>query len=277
MGHEVVGEVVASPPGQEAYLGKIVGVAPRLGCGDCPPCNRGLSNLCRNTRVIGYQVSGGFSQFIALPTDAIEGKNVAALPPGVDPRLGALAEPLSCVINGLGLSRPPPGGSILIYGAGPMGQMFTMMSREISRDVFVVEPNAERREFALSHGASSVFAPGSSDIPEAETVISACSSPAAYGEAHRSAPAGATVNLFGGLSGGIQIDSNDLHYRQLTVHGTSGSTPEQFSEALDALVRRPELGDVITDVVGFPGLGETILSGPAGGGLHLKALLDPWS
>ena len=277
MGHEVVGEVVAAPPRHDDLMDRIVGVAPRLGCGGCPSCLGGLSNLCRDTRVIGYQLPGGFSQFMAIPPDAIGGGNIVAMSGGIDPVNGALAEPLSCVINGLELSSPKAGSSILIYGAGPMGQMFAMMSRSISDKVFVVEPDPDRREFALSHGAKAVFAPETPGIPEAETVIVACSSPVAYREALQNAPAGATVNLFGGLSQGIQIDSNEVHYRQLTVHGTSGSTPEHFAAAVDVLGRRPELGDIITDVVDFPELTETILSGPGGGGLHLKAVLDPWT
>ena len=95
-------------------------------------------------------------------------------------------------------------------------------------------------------------------------------------EALENAPAGATLNLFGGLSGGIEIDSNEIHYRQLVVHGTSGSTPEQFSRAVEMLGRRPELGDIVTDVVGFDDLEKTIIEGPGSPGLHLKAVLDPW-
>jgi L-iditol 2-dehydrogenase len=276
MGHEVVGEVVSSPPGLEPWMGRTVGVAPRLGCGSCAQCKRDLPNLCRNTKVIGYQVPGGFSQFVAIPSEAIEGKNLVALPDGMEPKMGILSEPLSCVLNGLDLSRPRGGSTILIHGAGPMGQLFVMASSEITGDVFVVEPDPVRLDFALSHGARSGFRPGSTEIPEAETIIVACSSVDAYREALQNAPAGATINLFGGLSSGIEIDSNEIHYRQLVVRGTSGSTPEQFSKAVEMLGRRPELGDIVTDVVGFPDLERTIVEGPGSQGLHLKAVLDPW-
>lgn len=276
MGHEFVGVVLACPPAAGEMSGRLAGVAPRLGCGSCSPCSRGFPNLCDNTRIIGYQVPGGFSQYMVVPPEAAEGKNIVPLPVEIDPVLGSITEPLSCVINGLGLSRPGNGASILIYGAGPMGQMFTMMSRETTRDIYVVEPDPGRREFAQSHGAREVFPPGSREIPEAETIIVACSSQRAYAEALDRAPPGARVNLFGGLSEGMDIDSNLIHYRQLTVHGTSGSTPEQFASAMEALVRMPELREVITDVVGFGDLQRTILSGPPGEGIHLKAVLDPW-
>jgi L-iditol 2-dehydrogenase len=276
LGHELVGEVVCSPDDHESWMDRMVGVAPRLGCGSCSHCTRDLPNLCLDRRTIGYQVPGGFSQFAAIPVEAIEGKNVVVLPDDMDPLVGVLAEPLSCVVNGLDLSSPRSGSTILVYGAGPMGQLFAMASGEITGDVFVVEPDPDRREFAISHGARSGFEPGSPDIPEAETIIVACSSPDAYREALEIAPAGATINLFGGLSSGIEIDSNVIHYRQLDVHGTSGSTPDQFSRAVEMLGRRPELGDIVTDVVGFTDLEKTIVSGPVSPGLHLKAVLDPW-
>jgi L-iditol 2-dehydrogenase len=254
----------------------MVGVAPRLGCGSCPLCVRDLPNLCHNRRTIGYQIPGGFSQFAAIPIEAIDGKNVVALPGGMDPLVGVLAEPLSCVMNGLDLSSPRSGRTVLVYGAGPMGQLFVMASSEITGDVSVVEPDLARRDFALSHGARSGFDPGSPEIPEAETIIVACSSVDAYREALENAPAGATLNLFGGLSRGIEIDSNEIHYRQLVVHGTSGSTPDQFSRAVEMLGRRPELGDIVTDMVGFADLEKTIIEGSGSQGLHLKAVLDPW-
>jgi len=276
LGHELVGEVVSCPQELDSWAGRMVGVAPRLGCGSCPHCARGLSNLCKNRRTFGYQIPGGFSQFAVIPIEAIEGKNVVAFPGGMDPFVGVLAEPLSCVLNGLDLSSPGTGSTILVYGAGPMGQLFVMASSEITDDVFVVEPDQARRDFALSHGARSGFDPGSPEIPEAETVVVACSSVNAYREALENAPAGATLNLFGGLSSGIEIDSNEIHYGQLVVHGTSGSTPDQFSRAVDMLDRRPELGDIVTDVVGFADLEKTIAQGPGSSGLHLKAILDPW-
>jgi L-iditol 2-dehydrogenase len=276
LGHELIGEVVRTPPEHDSWVGRTVGVAPRLGCGSCSLCARDLPNLCRKRRTIGYQTPGGFSQFSIIPVEAIDGNNVVSLPDGMDPFVGVLAEPLSCVLNGLDLSSPGGGNDILIYGAGPMGQLFVMASSEITGNVFVVEPDPDRQEFALSHGARSGFDPGSPEIPEAETIIVACSNADAYREALENAPAGATLNLFGGLSGGIEIDSNEIHYRQLVVHGTSGSTPEQFSRAVEMLGRRPELGDIVTDVVGFTDLEKTIVEGPGTTGLHLKAVLDPW-
>lgn len=276
IGHEVVGKVVDAPKELGDWIGKKVGVAPRIGCNKCGPCRRGLLNLCEKVRTVGYQLPGGFSQFLALPPEAVDAGNLVHVPNDLDEKVAVLAEPLSCVLNGISLSSPPSGSSVLIYGAGPMGQMFVMMALNFTKEVYVVEPDLLRRKFALSHGAQKAFPPGSDDIPPAETTIIACSSPLAYQEAIVGAPRGGTINLFGGLPEGVKIDSNEVHYRQLTIHGTSGSTPSQYAKAMEVLRERPELGDIVTRVIPFSLLEDVLKGSTEPNQLSLKAVLDPW-
>jgi len=276
IGHEIAGEVVDASEEFTEWVGRRVGIAPRLGCGTCGPCRRGHPNICDKLRVFGYQLPGGFAQFVAVPDEAVARGNIVELPRGLDAKVAALAEPLSCVLNGLGLSRVERGGSVLVLGAGPMGQMFVIMARSLTQDLYVVEPDPGRRDFALAHGAKETFASESGGIPAADVTIVACSNPQAYELALRAAPPGGTINLFGGLAEGIRIDSNYLHYRQLTLHGTAGSTPAQFARALTALTENPKLADIITDVVPFRALPGILSSTEGTGKLSLKALLDPW-
>ena len=49
---------------------------------------------------------------------------------------------------------------------------------------------------------------------------------------------GGTINFFGGLpkpSKSIPIVTNDIHYRELTLTGSHGSTPLQHSSAVDII------------------------------------------
>jgi L-iditol 2-dehydrogenase len=276
IGHEIIGEAVDASGQFTEWVGRRVGIAPRLGCGTCGPCRRGQPNICDKLRVFGYQLPGGFAQFVAVPGEAVLKGNVIELPRELDAKVAALAEPLSCVLNGLGLSHVEPGRSVLVMGAGPMGQMFVIMTQAMGCRVTVLEPDATRREFALAHGAAEAHDPASGDAPAADLIIVACSNPDAYQLAFRIAPAGATINLFGGLEQGVMIDSNQIHYRQLTLHGTSGSTPGHYADALKALVERPRMGDIVTDVVPLDGLLPVLLAGSAPGRLALKTLVNPW-
>ncbi len=274
IGHEVVGRIIQAPEEMEGWTGKVVGIAPRMGCGGCWPCRRGHTNLCANLRVVGYQLPGGFSQYLALPKSAAS--NLMELPGGLSPRVAALAEPLSCVINGLGLSRIDRTQSVMVIGAGPMGQMFIMMAQAKGCSVTALEPDPNRRRFALSHGAAEALDPASRDVPPADLIVVACSNRDAYRLALRVAPPGATINFFGGLDKGVMLDSNRIHYGQLTIHGTSGSTPVHFNQALEALVANPGLGDVVTDVISLMRLPQAIQERPTPNRLSLKMLIDPW-
>ena len=65
-GHEIVGTVVSCGPGvTEHSVGARVGV-PWLGssCGHCIFCTSGRENLCGEARFTGYQLDGGYAEYI---------------------------------------------------------------------------------------------------------------------------------------------------------------------------------------------------------------------
>ncbi len=276
MGHEVVGEIIGSADDIQHWIGKRVAVAPRISCGRCGPCNRGFPNLCEEVRTLGYEVPGGFAQYMHIPRAALEGGNLVELPENLDGTLASLAEPLSCVINGMELSNIQPEDRVTVMGAGPMGLMFVMMAQGKAEEVIVLEPDPERREFSLRHGADRAIPPGPRGLKGSDVTIIACSNPDAYRLALKHVPKGSTVNAFGGLPKGIKIDLNRIHYRQLRIQGTSGSTPQQFRRAVDVLDRNSRFGDLITDVISFDGLQDALSRDPEPGELVLKTVLDPW-
>ena len=61
----------------------------------------GRENACQNRRGIGYEYDGGFAQFVRIPDRTVEYGHVVRIPAGVGCDEAALAEPLSCCINGM--------------------------------------------------------------------------------------------------------------------------------------------------------------------------------
>ncbi|HJW76526.1 MAG TPA: alcohol dehydrogenase catalytic domain-containing protein, partial [Thermoleophilia bacterium] len=127
-GHQIVGEVVAVGEGVVASrVGSRVGV-PWLWRtdGTCGYCRRGDENLCENALFTGYDVDGGFAEYVVAP-DAFS----YALPEGMD---DLAAAPLLCagiigyrclrlvgVTGGAGLpgrSREPRAGAGIAGSAG---------------------------------------------------------------------------------------------------------------------------------------------------------------
>mgnify|MGYP006354613933 CR=1 FL=1 len=96
MGHEVSG-VVAELGDQveESWLGARVASETYFStCGRCAHCRSGRINLCLERRSIGTHVDGAFAPRMVVP-----GRNRRRLPDWRDGRVGALCEPLACVLR----------------------------------------------------------------------------------------------------------------------------------------------------------------------------------
>jgi len=50
-------------------------VAPGISCGKCPACLKGRDSLCREFKIVGLQVNGGYAEFAVVPA-----KNLISLP-----------------------------------------------------------------------------------------------------------------------------------------------------------------------------------------------------
>src|ERR1019366_2818356 len=67
LGHEISGRVVAAGAGAEAWLGQAVIVPAVLPCGECDACRRGRPNICRQQKMPGNDIQGGFASHIVVP------------------------------------------------------------------------------------------------------------------------------------------------------------------------------------------------------------------
>ncbi|KKK50636.1 hypothetical protein LCGC14_3123070, partial [marine sediment metagenome] len=72
LGHEIVGEIAEVGEGiEELRRGDLVTVDPVFSCGKCYACRVGRGNCCRDVKVMGVHIDGGFSEYIAVPADIV--------------------------------------------------------------------------------------------------------------------------------------------------------------------------------------------------------------
>jgi threonine dehydrogenase-like Zn-dependent dehydrogenase len=116
---EQVGNAVRS-----VKVGDRVVIAPRLTCGDCEYCRRGLDNQCTNYQTIGTTLDGTFAPFAIAPA-----RSLYKISDKVSLEDAALFEPLSCVVGSLARAPVHPGDNVCIIGAGPMGALFAMVAK----------------------------------------------------------------------------------------------------------------------------------------------------
>jgi L-iditol 2-dehydrogenase len=248
LGHEFAGEVVEVGSLVESLTpGMRIAIAPNMGCGVCQQCIQGRSHLCPAYDAFGITIDGAFSEYMLIPREAIQQGNIVALPGGVSFEEAALNEPFSCCYNGSRACRIEPGDSVLIVGAGPIGIMHLFLaSLSGASRIVISETIEERLSQALEFGADLVVNPERENLVAAikevtdgrgvDVIIVAAPSPAAQEQALDLAAPRGRVNFFGGLTQGrefIKFNSNRVHYRQLVVTGTTGSSNYQYRKSME--------------------------------------------
>lgn len=251
IGHEVAGEVAAV--GSEVThlrVGDRVAISADVPCGVCNWCRDGLGNMCATNYAIGYQFPGGFAEMMPLNAITVRFGAVHHIPENLSYDEASLAEPLACVINGLELCRIALGETVVVIGAGPAGCMLMRLARSYGATrVLAVQRSAARMEVAERlGGADAVFSSQNSDpvaaVLEAthgegaDVVITANSSVESHVQALQMARNRGRINFFGGLPKGspaISLESNLIHYKELTLTGSHGSVPRQHRLALELI------------------------------------------
>ncbi|MCK9504414.1 MAG: zinc-dependent alcohol dehydrogenase family protein [Porticoccaceae bacterium] len=160
-GHQVVGVVEKLGEGVTSFaMGQRLGV-PWLGgsCGHCWFCSQGRENLCDHALYTGYQINGGFAEYMVaneaycFPIPAGYGDEQAA--------------PLLCAgLIGYRAYRLVASSRTLgLYGFGAAAHILIQLARHFGQQVyaFTRKGDAEAQNFALSLGA--VWAGDSSQPP----------------------------------------------------------------------------------------------------------------
>ncbi|ANT51126.1 alcohol dehydrogenase catalytic domain-containing protein [Mesorhizobium amorphae] len=160
-GHEYAGTVEAVADDVTVVRpGDRVAVDPNISCGQCPACRKGLTNLCVGLKAYGVTENGGFAEFSLVAVDHLHGIGDLAFD------TAALAEPLACVLNGLGAAGLDAGrpGNALVFGAGPIGLLLALsLKAKGVRSVAVADISEPRLAFAEALGLQP-FVSGSQDL-----------------------------------------------------------------------------------------------------------------
>jgi len=153
IGHEGIGTVEAIANGVVGLQpGDRVVIAPRLTCGRCAYCRRGLDNQCTNYQTIGTTVDGAFAPYLLAPERALY-----KISPSVPRDDAAFFEPLSCVVGAVKRAPIQAGDTVLIIGGGPMGLLFALHYRTLGAGRIIVADVAPYRlEFAQEIGVEAI-------------------------------------------------------------------------------------------------------------------------
>jgi L-idonate 5-dehydrogenase len=203
-GHEFAGEVEAvGPEVSRLRPGDRVAVNPSSPCGTCRYCRQGRENLCRRVIFLGSasrfpHVQGGFRESFTV-------EERQALPVGrtLPFTTAAFAEPLSIALHSVARAGSLFGKSVLVTGAGPIGQLVMLCAKRAGAGRLVVtdlvdQPLATARK--LGADAAINVAKGTGDLLDYaaaldgfEVVFECVGHPSALKSAIEAAAPGATI------------------------------------------------------------------------------------
>jgi L-iditol 2-dehydrogenase len=256
-GHELAGTVHEAGKGVIGFRkGDRVVALNSAPCGECYFCRRDQENLCDNLLFN----NGAYAEFLLIPA-RIVAKNTLRIPTGIPFEHAALTEALACVVRGLDECEPRKGDTIAIIGAGPIGLMFMHLAELYGMRVIAVVKRDEQVAAARTFGASEVVQ--ITGVPDAiaavraltphsrgvDIAIDAVATPLAWQWAVDMVRKGGTVNFFGGCAAGtkVELDTNRLHYNNITLRASFHHTPAAARKAFDLIVSgRFRSGDTIT-------------------------------
>ncbi|MCY0952815.1 alcohol dehydrogenase catalytic domain-containing protein [Streptomyces finlayi] len=240
-GHEVVGWDLSTPSGP------LVVVDPLVPCDSCANCATGAIHLCPGILRLGWDLPGGFAEFVVAPR-----RNVLPLPEGADPAQAVLADALAVAVHGIrcGLSNHRP-GNLAVVGSGPLALCSAAYAASHGWSVTVLVRNAGKLAAVAEHIDATFTSLHEAPRNGFDAVVDAAS-----GRDDRPLDAalslvrdGGTVLVQNAYDPGVRLhhDLRNVFRRSITItgsfsycrrHGT-GDLPE----ALQVLAQRPAWAD----------------------------------
>jgi L-iditol 2-dehydrogenase len=246
-GHEAAGRIVAVGAGvKDWHVGDRVVANNSAPCMKCFFCQYQEYSLCPDLT----WNNGTFAQYLKIPAPIVE-HNLLAIPPDLPDELAAMTEPLACVLHGVARSNARGGDRVVVLGDGAIGLMFVAVLAQQSIQVLLFGGHDQRLQIGEKLGAAQTYnyrqladiaavVKAQTDSWGADVVIEATGIPTVWETAIACARPGATVNLFGGCprETKITVDTEQLHYSELTLKGVFHNTPKYVRAALALLASR---------------------------------------
>ncbi|MGI5285574.1 zinc-dependent alcohol dehydrogenase [Nonomuraea polychroma] len=179
LGHEPMGIVEEIGPAISTIKpGDRVVIPFNISCGHCHMCDMELYAQCETTQVreqgtgaalFGYtrlygRVPGGQAEYLRVPEAQFGPIKVPEGPP--DERFLYLSDVLPTAWQAVEYADIPDGGSVTVFGLGPIGQMCARIARHLGHRVIGVDGVTARLAMARRHGIEIVDASEVHNVPE---------------------------------------------------------------------------------------------------------------
>ncbi len=240
-GHEFAGEIVAVGKAVQGWqTGDRVVANCNRACGECFYCRRGESLRCENLVAYGIQLDGGFAELLR-----VRARDVFALR-SLSWRQAVMVEPTACAVHGVTVLDVKPGADVLMFGAGPTGQILgQLLKLNGAASLTVAAPPGPKLDLAERLCADHVVAVDRNDPEEHRNalrkisangfdyVVEATGAPGMCAEAVQQARRGGEVLIYGVYPDNATFPVNpfDVFRNEITIKGSFAQI-DDFGRAL---------------------------------------------
>ena len=251
MGHEIAGEITEIGAGVDGWnVGDRVQVIAAIPDGTCPDCLAGHPTVCQNQLSMGYQFPGGFAEYMVVPRQVLAVDGLNRIPDGLSFAEASVAEPFACAINGQELAGVGDGDDVVVIGAGPIGCLHVRLARANGASrVFLIDLNRGRLDMSAAAVQPDAAICGAevdtidevkklTDGRGVDVVITAAAAGRAQEDGLQMLARSGRLSAFGGLpkdKPNVTVDANLVHYRELSIVGANGSSPDHNKKALEMI------------------------------------------
>jgi 6-hydroxycyclohex-1-ene-1-carbonyl-CoA dehydrogenase len=255
LGHEVSGRVVACGAGAEGWAGKAVIVPAVLPCGSCDLCQRGLGTICRQQKMPGNDIQGGFASHIVVPGRGLCEVDEARLArSGLTlAQVSIVADALTTPYQAVRRAGVTPGSLAVVVGVGGVGGYCVQVARAFGATVVAIDVDDAKLAAVAGHGAALTLNSRTLDAKALKAAVSAfakaqglrgtewfifeCSGTApgqlsAYGLLVH----GATLSVVGFTMDKVELRLSNLMAFDARALGNWGCPPEAYPAALDLVL-----------------------------------------
>jgi 6-hydroxycyclohex-1-ene-1-carbonyl-CoA dehydrogenase len=255
LGHEISGRVVAAGAQGESWLGQAAIVSAVIPCGTCDLCKRGKGTICRDQKMPGNDIEGGFASHVTVPVRGLcpvdESRLEAAGLTLADVSVvaDAVTTPYQAVLQAGVLEN----SLAVVIGAGGVGGYAVQIAAAFGATVVAVDIDDEKLAGMAENGAAltlnarevggrdlkkaiAAFAK-ENGLPATEWFIFECSGTAAgQMTAFGLLVHGATLSVVGFTMDKVELRLSNLMAFHARALGNWGCPPDLYPGALDLVL-----------------------------------------
>lgn len=253
--HEMSGEIVEA--GAEAeragfQIGQRVSRNILQGCGNCPACRSGMSNLCSERLC-----NGASSEYYVCNINS-----VVKLPDSIDYEEGSLYWLVSTCTRCIEKLDIKPGNSVLVLGGGATGIMLLqLVMKRMPSIVMVSEPIQRKRKLALQLGADIAIDPNSESLVAEslkategqgfDVIIDAMGVCSALANIPALLARGGKLMLFSnyGISDHLSLNLMDMYFKEVSILTSFGVSSSSYTAMTAGTLHHLNIKSIIDDIL----------------------------